>query len=98
MDIDMGFDTWLRNQRFRLLRINAFETTLRNNTTPEQKQIGVAGKLHLSLRLQGKTVVVKTVKAVKKDAFGRYLIDIYVDGKCINDEMVELGFAIYKEY
>lgn len=53
---------------------------------------GRRSKAYLKERLTGKAVIVQTFKD-KTEKYGRYLADIYLDGICINDELVEMGFA-----
>lgn len=45
----------------------------------------------------GKTVSLVTYKD-KKGKYGRWLADVWLDGSCVNDELVNKGFAEYKIY
>lgn len=87
-DVDLGFGIWIRNQDFRLNRIN----------TPElyTDAGGPAAKEALTKLLPlGVTVLVKTLKD-KTDKYGRMLGDFYLaDGSCVNDLLVTNGFAKY---
>jgi micrococcal nuclease len=46
--------------------------------------------------------LIKTIKTKKgkdkKGKYGRYLAEIYLDGKNINDALVKNGFAKYHKY
>lgn len=81
LDIDLGFHTWRRGERYRLARINAPELK-----TPD----GPAARDHLS-SLLGIPLVASTSKA---DNFGRYLVELSVGGLNLNDAMMADGFAV----
>ena len=89
-DVDLGFGVWLHEQDFRLNRINAPEIT------GVQKPLGQASLAALAKMLSvGAQVTVKTTKD-KLDKYGRMLGDFYLaDGTCVNDQLVNLGFAKY---
>ena len=89
-DVDLGFSVWLHEQDFRLNRINAPEIT------GVQKPLGQASLAALAKMLSvGAQVTVKTTKD-KLDKYGRILGDFYLaDGTCVNDQLVNLGFAKY---
>lgn len=82
LDIDLGFRTWRRGERYRLARINAPELK-----APE----GPAARDHLTLLLSKGPLIVTTIKA---DNYGRYLVECMVNGLNINDQMVADGFAV----
>lgn len=82
LDIDVGFHTWRRGERYRLSRINAPELK-----TPE----GPPARDHLALLLSAGPLVVTTSKA---DNYGRYLVECVVNGLNINTQMVLDGFAV----
>ena len=86
LDLDLGFYQWRLNQSYRLLRINAPE----RNT-----DAGVQAKLALGAFLPGKQLIANTQKS---DSFGRFLIELYADGKNCSDWLVEQGHAIYQMY
>jgi endonuclease YncB( thermonuclease family) len=101
LDIDCGFDIWLRDVTSRFMRINAFETKLGTNTTAEMKQKGLQGKEFVKTTINGKQIIVKTFKDVK-EKYGRILGEIfYKSGENwinLNDELVTKGFAKYQQY
>ena len=82
--VDVGFSVHVVDT-FRLLRINAPEMN-----TPE----GVAAKAALETLFIAPT----RVKVTKKEKYGRWLVEIFIGPLNLNDEMVRLGHATYKEY
>jgi endonuclease YncB( thermonuclease family) len=99
LDVDCGFDIWLKKSA-RLARINAYEIKLGTNTTIEQKKAGLQGKEYVVKLLEGKKVIIKSV--LDKEKYGRILVEIFYleDNNWINlnDELVRLNFAIYQNY
>lgn len=96
LTIDLGFRIEITDN-FRLFGINAPET--RGAT----KEAGDAATAYLeSLIPPGTELFISTEKNRKGDdqrgKYGRYLISGYKDGLCINDKMVEVGHAVYKDY
>ena len=96
VDIDLGLKTWIHEEKLRLARINAPE--MRGADRPQ----GILSRDFLKSMLKGREVVIETVKD-KKGKYGRYLAEIWIkedDGSWsnVNDQMVEKGFAAYKEY
>lgn len=90
LEVDLGFRVSIQ-ERFRLNRINAPEIK-----GPE-KEKGIASTNKLRELLDEGELTIKTIKD-EKEKYGRYLVEIYVDGKCINDVLVHEGFAEYKQY
>jgi micrococcal nuclease len=86
--VDLGFDVKL-SARFRLLGINAPE----KNTKEGKESLS---RLTALLPV-GSSVVVQTTKD-KKEKYGRYLGTFLVDGKSVNQQLVDEGFAVAKEY
>ena len=89
VDIDLGFDVWLRNQRIRLYGID----------TPECRQRNKAGKAHglLAKAYVQKALVVGEVYALRtreKGKFGRYLGEIKVGRTTINKVLIKEGLAV----
>ena len=91
VDIDLGFHVVLKKETFRLYRIN----------TPEvrgvEREQGLISRDWLRERILHKNIVLVTKKD-KKGKYGRWLADIWMDGICLNDELVEKGLAEYKTY
>jgi len=95
VDIDLGLGIWIRNEKLRLVRINAPEMT-----GPE-KPAGTESRDFLRELIDGKEIIIETVKD-RRGKYGRYLAEIWIQqGECwinVNDELVEKGLAQYKEY
>lgn len=90
-DIDLGFHAWMHKEKLRLSRIN----------TPEvrgiEKERGLVSRDWLRKRINGKQIIIKTSKD-KKGKYGRYLVEVFLDGVNINDELVKKELAEYKQY
>ncbi len=95
VDIDLGFKTWLKGEKLRLLRINAPE--LRG----ESREKGLASRDFLREVIDGKVIIVETFKD-RQGKYGRYLAEIWLetdDGWInVNDMLVKSGHAIYQSY
>jgi micrococcal nuclease len=94
--VDLGFDIEQRIT-LRLARINAPEVR-----GPE-RQMGLKARDFLFEKLFGKSgavqkpLIVRTYKD-KKEKYGRYLADVFLNGVCLNDLMVQEGHAVYRKY
>lgn len=92
VDIDLGFYTWIKNQRIRLVGIDAPEP--RGETREKGKESGT----YLRKLIDGKSIIIRTVKgpddADRDDSFGRWLGIIYLDGEDINQTMIDAGQAV----
>lgn len=88
LEVDLGFNVHLRDIPFRLNRIN----------TPELSSLDPAGRVSRDvLRLwcpDNEDLVIITQKD-ETEKYGRYLTDLYVGDVCLNDRLVEEGFAKY---
>jgi micrococcal nuclease len=81
--VDLGFSINLNKVRFRLLGVD----------TPERYEEGYHEATEFTAQLiEGKTVIVQTYD---KDAFGRYLVDVFIEGenKSLNDMLLEEDHA-----
>lgn len=91
VDWDLGAGIIKTNEALRLARINA----------PEVRGDGkIRGKLArdwLRERIVGKEIYIRTMRD-KKGKYGRYIAEVYLNGVNINDELVSLGYAVYREY
>lgn len=95
-DIDLGFKTWITNEKLRLARINAPE--LRG----DDRDAGLAARDFLASQILDKDIILETLKD-KQGKYGRYLAEIWVknpEGEFINmnDLLVQKGHAIYQKY
>ena len=84
VDCDLGFDIWKKNVKVRLAGIDTPELiTLEGQKTKKwlEQTLGVR-----------QTVVIRTYTH-RVDKYGRVLGDLFLDGKCLNEEMMALGLA-----
>ena len=95
VDIDLGLGIWLRNEKLRLVRINAPELT------GSEKAAGLASRDFLRELIDGKEIIIETVKD-QRGKYGRYLAEIWIQqASCwvnVNDALVAAGHAVYQEY
>lgn len=96
VDIDLGLNIVVKEEKIRLHRINAPEVK------GKEKSKGIKSRDYLAKLLLEKPIVLKTIKD-KKGKFGRYIGEIYLEDlngelKNINDLIVKEGFAKYQEY
>jgi micrococcal nuclease len=93
--IDLGLGIWIRNEKLRLVRINAPEMT-----GPEKAR-GEASRDFLRALIDGQKIIVETVKD-RRGKYGRYLAEIWIEqgGSWlnVNDTLVAAGHAIYQAY
>jgi micrococcal nuclease len=90
VDIDLGFHIWARNEKIRLLAIDAPE--VRGVERPE----GLKSRNWLREKILGSEIVLITQKdGSGKGKYGRWLGDIYLPGETVslNQQMVDLGLA-----
>lgn len=78
--------------KLRLSRINTPELRSKD---PEEKERALAAKAYVENRLaEGKVVKFITYEIGN---FGRFLVDIFIDGSNLNNELIEKGLAtLYK--
>jgi len=95
ISVDLGFSTTVK-KTLRVARIDAYETRLGKKTTAAKKKKGLAGKQYLKELIEGKDVVVQTFK--DKGKYGRYIADVKYEDKDISTEIVNRGFAVWKDY
>lgn len=100
-EIDLGFNTILKNEKFRLALINAPELTSKNE---QEKAAALAAKTRLSDLVLGKKVIIQTTKNKKgqenKEKYGRYLCEIVLDlnGVSVNVNNLLLKEGLAKSY
>jgi len=88
--VDCGFSIKLKI-RVRLHGINAPE--VRGKERPE----GLKSRDYLRGLILNKNVIIETIKD-KKGKYGRYIGTIHLDGKNINELLVENKYAVKKDY
>jgi micrococcal nuclease len=89
--ISVGFGIKVKH-RVRLLGVDAFETKHIRNNTDEEVLLGQELKQELVKILEGKMVLIHTVKD-RGDKYGRYLVDMYCDDLYINNFVKGSGMA-----
>jgi len=86
VDIDLGFDMILRNQKIRLLGID----------TPEvrgvEREQGLISRDALRTKIGSKWIVIKT-QLDKKGKYGRWLGTIFINEENVNDWLISEGLA-----
>jgi micrococcal nuclease len=91
VDIDLGFDVVLRDQRVRLYGINTPESRTRDL---EEKAKGLAAKARVNeMAPVGTVVTLLTHKYDAKGKFGRILGAIVTDDGTVNQMLLEEGHA-----
>ena len=92
-DVDLGFFTWVKNEQFRLARINTPE--VRGDT----REDGLRSRDRLRELVLDQDIVIETEK---KGKFGRYIAEIFLDTEDglvnVNDRLVDEGLAEWAEY
>jgi micrococcal nuclease len=90
VDIDLGFDISL-TKRVRLSGVDAPES---RTTDLKEKALGLEVKEWLKKNLDGKkNVLIKTELPDSTEKYGRILGRLYVDDVCLNDRMIDEGYA-----
>ena len=90
MDLDLGFEVWIRKEKIRLARINAPE--LRGPERPRWLE----ARDYLRKLVLNKNIILQTIKD-RKGKYGRYLGELWLEqnGRWINgnDRLVQEGLA-----
>jgi len=97
VNIDLGFNTWLNNVRIRLARIDAYEVKLYKGVSEEEKKLGLQAKEYVENEMHMNKGIVKIITK-SQGSFGRWISEVEVNGKNLNDKLVSLGLAVYKTY
>jgi micrococcal nuclease len=96
VDVDLGFHTWIKGERIRLSRIDAPEVR------GKEKVEGKLARDWLREKILGKEILLRTIKSKKgkdsKGKFGRYLGEVILNDVNMNDELVKVGHAEYRDY
>ena len=79
LNVDLGFNVSLNNQKMRLYGIT-------------ERPEGLRSKMALVRMLDGKDIVLKTIKD-RKGKYGRWLAVLYVNEVNVNDSLVDSGYA-----
>lgn len=86
VDIDLGFNNWIKNMKLRLYGVDTPE--LRG----DERSDGLISKQYMIDNVLGKEVIVQTIKD-KKEKYGRYLAVIWLNDININEKLLEEGLA-----
>lgn len=92
VDIDLGFEVWLRNQRIRLYGIDTPES--RTSDKVEKVFGNLAKEKILSFCPVGEHIVLQTKADDSRGKYGRILGELIVDGVNVNQYMVENSYAV----
>lgn len=85
-DIELGFGVLLTKQKLRLSDIRAPE--IRGET----RESGLVTRNALRRRIDSQWVTIETDN-FKKGKYGRWLVNVYLDGECLNDWLISCGLA-----
>lgn len=88
LDLDLGFRLWRENESYRLARIDAPE--LRDEPAGPAARDALAAHLGAAASLM--------VQTSRADKYGRWLVELYADGRNVNDWLVASGLASYRTY
>lgn len=105
IDIDLGFDIWLKNQRLRIRNVNTpelhpryAEYTLPDGTIDEESRNAEITMATEALNFVNtlappeSTWIGETFKATP-DNFGRWLLDFKVNGMLISKQIDDAGYS-----
>ena len=86
VDIDLGFDMILRNQKIRLLGINTPEVR------GKEREQGLISRDALRKKIGSKWIII-TTQLDKKGKYGRWLGTIFIDEENVNEWLISEGLA-----
>jgi Kyanoviridae endonuclease len=98
--VDLGFNIRI-TERFRLFGINAPESRTRDKA---EKQKGLAATAYLKTELENASAIMIKTDKDKKGKYGRWLGTLWVMKEArlewtnLNDQMVNHGHAVFKDY
>ena len=91
-DIDLGFEVWMHDQKFRLYGINTPELRTKDS---DEKERGYAARDRLRELVLDKTV---RIRSHGKGKYGRWLVEIWIDDlstKSVNQMLIIEGHAAH---
>ena len=88
--LDLGFDVLLE-ARVRMLGIDTPES---RTSDAEEKVYGLLSKEWLKHNIHGEQIIISTQVDNEKGKFGRILGIVFVDGKNLNEAMIEEHMAV----
>ena len=92
VDIDLGFEVWLRNQRIRLYGIDTPES--RTSDKVEKVFGNLAKDKILSFCPVGAKIVLQTKADDSRGKYGRILGELIVDDVNVNQYMIDNSYAV----
>ena len=87
-EIDLGFHTSLKNQRIRLLDVDAPEL---RDKDEELKRLAFEAKDFVASLVEGKEIIIRSTGF---DSFGRILAHVWIDGESLSNILLEKKLAI----
>mgnify|MGYP001287204149 CR=1 FL=1 len=95
IDIDLGFEVWLKNQRVRLYGVDTPESRTRDK---EEKKYGLAAKQFVENFLDDKWLILQTETYDATGKFGRILGSLYrttnYANQSLNEYLIEKHHAV----
>ena len=96
VNIDLGLNTWIHEEKIRLARIDAPEIR------GAEREQGIVSRDYLRELILDRDIILNTIKD-KKGKYGRYLGEIWIKDDNdvyynVNDKMVAEGYAVYYDY
>lgn len=93
LELDISLGMWITlREKVRLYGIDTPETYGVKKDSEEYKR-GIIAKDFVENFVKDKELIIKTYKD-KSGKFGRLLASVYVDGACLNDELLKNGLAV----
>jgi len=92
VDIDLGFEAWLRNQRIRLYGIDTPES--RTSDKVEKVFGNLAKSKILEFCPVGSSIILQTKTDDSRGKYGRILGELIVDGVNVNQYMIDNNYAV----
>jgi micrococcal nuclease len=86
VDIDLGMNTWKKNVKLRLARIDTPEIR------GEERARGIDVRDYVRLLVLNKEIEIQTLKD-KTGKYGRYLVEVFIGEINLNDHLLEQGMA-----
>lgn len=88
--IDLGFDILIKKR----IRLSGVDTPESRTTNITEKRLGLQVKEWLKKQLEGqKDILICTELPDSTEKYGRVLGRLYVNNICLNDRMIEEGYA-----
>ena len=86
VDIDLGLNTWIKDVKLRLARIDTPEIR------GDEREEGLRVRDYVRDMILDKDVIIQTFKD-KTGKYGRYIVEVLIDETNLNDHLLENGMA-----